>query len=324
MNECSVLFVRPPEGGSYRSDYSQVEPMGIAHLCAVLHRNGIKAEYLDLEFFPEDIERFGGILETHTPPIVAFSLSYPQATVTLNELLYKVRETCPDSTTIAGGQYVSLVGDRILTDFPILDVGFRYEAEPYIQVMVESILEGRSLEHVPNVIRRSEGEIINNGVGERVEDLDLLPFAYRDPRVANVMRARRLSAGIVGSRGCWYGRCKYCVINQTSIDKRWIPRSVESIADEIVELIDNHGFTSYTIVDAEFLGPVNIAKNRSIAFSAALKNRDINVPFSVNLRPENIQKQALLPLIDVGLSMVFLGFGIGFMCSFEALGSNHG
>jgi B12 binding domain/Radical SAM superfamily len=306
-----ILLVRPPDGGDHPTEYTRTEALGIEYLCAVLDASGNHPVYLDLEFFPNEIDTLRRTLQDVQPSVVGVSLSYPQAARRLCEVLDLIRTASPKTLIVAGGQFATVAWRELLSGYPGIDCILRFEGEPHISEVIRALEMGSDLKALPSLAYRDADQIVSNPPGSRVTDLDSIPFPYRRPDLVEAIKQGVGALSILGSRGCWWARCQYCAIGESLADSIWLPRSVKNIADEMEALIYTYRVNRFTMVDADFLGPPQISFQRATAFSQELNERRLLVSYSINARPENITEQNIERLLSSGLSLVYLGIEAG-------------
>lgn len=304
---CDILFIRPPDGGTFRTGYSKTESVGIEYLCAVLEENGISSGYLDFEFFPYQDKHFADTLKRCFPKIIGLSINYSQALTHISSILDVIHHELPGAIVIAGGQYVSMAPEIFIDDYPSIKCVLRFESEPTITGCVKALLNSKPLSSIPNIVFKEKDRIVYGPAGARVAELDALPFPHRPVDIVKAVQQEDLSTAVSGSRGCWWGKCKYCALSQSYINHKWIGRTPENIADEVAELFLRYGFKDITFVDAEFLGPPARAFERARAFTDAILAKQLNISYAINLRPENATPKNLEILKKSGLSLVYIG-----------------
>lgn len=302
-----ILFIRPPDAGSFRTDYSKTESLGVEYLCAILKKNGICCDYVDYEFTTFDPTKFSNILRQTQPDIVGFSINYPHALNSLREILDIINRELPSCVILVGGQHVSMDPERFLTNYPDVQYILRFEAEQSIVPCIKALSQALPISSVPNLIYRENGVIVHGPKGGRVFDLDRLPIPDRPNYILDILRQEKRSAAISASRGCWWGKCRYCTIGLSYASHQWVSRDPVSIADEIERSILCNGIKDIIFVDAEFLGPPKDSTERANAFTSTITSRGIDISYSINLRPENATENNINILKESGLSLVYIG-----------------
>jgi len=111
---------------------------------------------------------------------------------------------------VVGGSHVSAAPLAVLED-PCVDFVVRGEGERAFVELVRALAQGGSLETVPGLGFKKDGEQILNPVEENCE-LDTLPFAdFSDLRRENYTLAGKPLCSLTTSRGCPH-RCAFCSV----------------------------------------------------------------------------------------------------------------
>ena len=120
-----------------------------------------------------------------------------------------VKKINPLAKIIAGGPHVMVDGYNLLVDNPVFDLGVFGEAEYVFQ----DILSGKDPATIKGVIRRQNGNVVQNPANEWIGDLDELQFpVYDDFDSVNIDgKIEKIENWpLVTSRGCPY-TCTYCL-----------------------------------------------------------------------------------------------------------------
>ena len=173
--------------------------------------------------------------------------------------------------------------------------------------LVGSILKKRNL---PKGVYYRRGNIIlNTGKFELNDNLSSAPFIDRDLTKWKLYQteyniSRRPYFYIMSGRDCWWGKCTFCVWNNTLFPV-FRNRSVENVLDEIGMLIDKYGAKeifddSGTLTVGEWLkelckGLIERGYNKKIRYSC-------NMRFGVLKQEDyNLMKKAGFRLLKFGL-----------------------
>ncbi|MGL6292053.1 B12-binding domain-containing radical SAM protein, partial [Eubacterium aggregans] len=148
-----------------------------------------------------------------------------------------------------------------------------------------------------------EGEGIAATFGERVEDLDSLPFPIR--------KATSYPGGevnIFGSRGC-YNDCIFCYIDPyygpTRGCVKWRGCSPKNIIAEIDTIIAQTDHRYFYFTDPNFYGPGKVSRDRVLKLAALFKERPIT--FGIEARANDIDEETTAALAEAGLKDILVG-----------------
>lgn len=119
-----------------------------------------------------------------------------------------VRKVLPEVLLGAGGPEVSWTAEKELREHPELDVIVSGEGELALVEMVRRLADGEALAGIPGVFARDGERIIDGGPARVLENLDEIPFVYRDPKIPTDETTRIVY--YEASRGCPFS-CAYCL-----------------------------------------------------------------------------------------------------------------
>jgi len=155
-----------------------------------------------------------------------------------------------------------------------------------------------------------EGNRVDTGEPEPV-DLTQLPFPSWErteggPTSGDMLNItlKRPFFVVMGSRGCPF-RCGFCASHQLW-RRRYRPRPVENVLDEVEWLISTHGARYVHFLDDIF----GMSPGWADAFCDGMERRRLKVEFAVVLHPmsfKNERRRILGRLRDVGCRLVSLG-----------------
>ncbi len=215
-----------------------------------------------------------------------YSYSYTKS------LLLKLESSMPLSpTSIVLGNAIPTYTEPnlILNDFPSV-----------------TLVRGEGDEVILEIARNVANYISLEKVYEQKPDMNAYSIPYREGIVQGVM-AFGGSIKVETSRGCDYGSCTFCSrCERGGKDYRTIPE--DKVVETITELISKYNVPRFELTDEEAFADVHSTH----LLIHAIKDAGLpRVPFSASLRVDllvNLEEQGLLsPLIEVGLSKVFLG-----------------
>lgn len=156
----------------------------------------------------------------------------------------KIKRKYPALKIFAGGPTVDICGKYIFKEFNGFDALAYGEAEKTIVMLAEFVQGKRQLEEIPNLIFRRNGRNITTS-GERIENLDSLPFPVYDEDIYLAMKDNHKVKAIVfdESRGCPY-RCAFCNHRKKS-GTFTRTKTAKRIVDEMEFMITKYGINSF-------------------------------------------------------------------------------
>jgi hypothetical protein len=88
---------------------------------------------------------------------------------------------------------------------------------------------------------------------------------------------------------------------------RWRGRSPVHVVAEMEYLQRTYGARSFNFVDEDFLGDNRLCARRAEAFIGELARRNLQVSFSIQVRPDSLSEEIIDRLARAGLTYVFMG-----------------
>ena len=256
----------------------------------------------------EDVETVAGMADD--ADIVGLSVCFQSRAQEFLALARRIRELHPEKLIVAGGHYASCSAQALLEHHPELDIIAIHESE---QTLVEIVAAAANLkEELPKIngiAYRGDDGVRFTAQRRTLDDLDTLPFPVRDGRIHHI--AGVPTSFLMGSRGC-YENCAYCCIttlHNLAPGKKFRQRSVELIADEMVELYRERGTRQFVFHDDNFLVP-SVAHNqkRIEGFDKAFKSRGMDeMALLIKCRPADANLGVLSRLKEMGLVRIFMG-----------------
>lgn len=114
-------------------------------------------------------------------------------------------------------------------------------------------------------------------------------------------------APILGSKGCW-GNCAFCYAGRFFPGYRG--REVRDIVDEMEQRLAE-GFKKVYFVDPCFFPPGKQAGIYAAGLAREILKRRCRIPFGLECRADSVSPDTIDPLVEAGLTEVFLGVESG-------------
>jgi radical SAM superfamily enzyme YgiQ (UPF0313 family) len=224
---------------------------------------------------------------------------YSASLHSVQKLIPILRQANPRAYILCGGPYCTM-SERHVAGADLTAIG---EAEEHIAEILQRLVERKSLEGIPGLIYRKDGELVANGGMMQVRDLNLNRPASLELAQGKTyghffgMRLQHITA-MITSRGCPF-RCAYCV-NVAKLPYR--VRSVENVVDEI-ETYRDSGYTQLVLYDDNFL----FNKRRAISIMDEIIRRDIRLDIAVLGRVDSADEGLYRKLRQAGVKMIMYG-----------------
>ncbi len=220
-------------------------------------------------------------------------------------LAEEIRYQSPSTMIVGGGPQVDYFVENILDMTDVFDILVFGEGEHTLPMIAEHMQDGRPLETIPNLIYR-------DGLGKDspvkktwiafIDDLDLLPTAIYDPDIYLAMQGDNKIKVITldESRGCFYGKCNFCIQPFKSGDKLR-KRSPEKIVDDMEQFIDRHGISAFRYAGSAT--PPSLSK----AIAEEIIRRKLDLEYTMFCVAAGYSESTFRTLKESGLYAVFFG-----------------
>ena len=306
----SIVLIRPgftPTG----FDQQCQEPINLGYLAAVLRRDGFDVRILDAEFCDLDADTILDEVASENPEMVGLSIMSEGALPDALTIAEGIREwAAPGAHITAGGQFTTFYTNYLLHVAPAVDSAVLFEGEHVIVELARRVLGSDSWRDTPGLAFRCESDparVCRSAKAPPIVDLDGLPFPARDllPKAIQL----GIMPAVLSSRGC-SGRCSFCTIHQFMRDSSghaWRARSPGNVVAEIKALADNFRIGEIGFLDDDFIGTPGRGRRRAEAIADRLIEADLDLVYSLECRPDMVQRDVFAKLRDAGLRWVFVG-----------------
>lgn len=242
-----IVFILPPfelvtgynGGGVLRR--GMIPALGVGYLAAAVEAAGHGAAFVDAEALNLDEAETARRVLALSPDVVGISCltQLADAARTIAALLKEAR---PELPVILGAAHVTSFYDGLLADMPAVDILVPGEGEQTLVELLAALETGAPLDAVKGIIYRGpDGQAVATPMRPPLADHDLLPLPARhlyEERLyvplPNQSR-RPPMAPVMTSRGCAYGKCRFCFQGG-----RYAPpyrrRSPENVIGELKQL----------------------------------------------------------------------------------------
>ena len=292
-----VLLINTP----YPLDEHPMPSLSLSYLGAVLQREGVEVEVLNLLTARYSANKIKRKLEEYRPHVVGTScatMSYPTA----SRVLKACKRFDPSVVTVIGGPHVSFTAKETLEHAPWIDIVVCGEGEETLAALIRALEGGASLRGVPGIAFREDGAIVLTETRPPIEDLDALPMPARHLLPLSKYRALGAPASVITSRGCPY-KCIFCS-GPRLFGRRVRFREPKLVVDEIEYIHKELGFDKMNIVDDTFT--INHRHAREVC--QEILRRGLKFQWNVFARADTVTEDILKIMKEAGC--VWLLFGV--------------
>jgi len=220
-------------------------------------------------------------LEKEKPGFIGISMTYPEQIIPGFTLARVIKELYPGIHICIGGAVLPELKEGITRDkvlYSLVDSFVLCEGEPALLALIKCLESGRPFNDVPNLVYFNGNEIIVNREFF-LESLDSLPV----PCCGDLPLRRYFAPEpvlLLGlSRGCHWGKCKFCVISQAT-GKTYRTRDMNRVMDDLQILTRELGARFF------FLSDNSVSPGVLAGFAHALMQRNIHIAWQCETRLE--------------------------------------
>jgi len=285
-----ILLIKPD--ASFALDVAP--PVGLGYLGATLRQGGHDVRVLDNRLLHQSEAVLWDTVANWKPDVIGFSaFSYELDTVL--RLAAEVRRRAPGTKILAGGPLASADPDGALGN-GVVDCAVQGEGEDIVLQLLNRFDKGEDFKDLPAIAYWEDDKAVVNPIQGYIKDLDSLPSPAWDlldvraysklPRQGFIYRHREYFP-VFTSRGCPY-RCTYC---HDVFGKRFRPRSVETVLNEIRNLVENYDCKEIHFIDDIF----NLDRKRAAAILQGIIDNgwDLALSYPNGLRGDILSEELI-------------------------------
>ncbi|HZK43412.1 MAG TPA: DUF4080 domain-containing protein [Syntrophomonadaceae bacterium] len=230
-----------------------------------------------------------------SPDLLCFSCYIWNIEYTL-EICNDYKKINPHIPIILGGPEVSYDAVEILNKHSV-DYIIRGEGEETLKHLLETIYTDSSYSRVKGITYKENGEVYENPDRELIDDLDIIPFPYKD----RLERYVNKTIYYESSRGCPFN-CAYC-LSSTIKGVRFFP--LPRVKKDLGYLMANK-VREVKFVDRTF----NCNEKRSMEIMQYIIENNISTKFHFEIAVELISAEFLAFLKDMPKNMFDFEIGV--------------
>ena len=329
MNRLDVLLVNP---SSQKQMYGKLgvslaacePPIWTALLAAHLRQQGYSVAIMDAEAESWSTEHTADKIVEYNPLLVGISAigANPSASSTpkmpaISRLLNNLNSKVSNTRTFLYGIHPSALPERTLMEEPV-DFVCKGECFHTVPKLVDALKSNEENYEIAGLWHKRGDQIISNGWGNLLEDIDKLPFAAWDLLPMQLYRAhnwhcfqhldkRQPYAVIYTSLGCPYN-CTYCNISALYNGKPGIRfRSPQKVVEEIDLLVRQYNVKNIKILDELFV----LKESRVLEFCDLIIERGYDLNIWAYARVDTVRENILKKMKQAGINWVAYGIESG-------------
>lgn len=296
-------------GEEKRKDMKGNYHEGIAIISAVLKQHGYQTALYHLTYVPDE-EEFKERIRKENADIVGFS-DRTSAVPQIRKMCKWVKE-CSDAFTISGGPHSTLAPEDMIAmdgmDCVCIGEGEYPELE-----LCNALRDGTDYTHIESLwFKDKDGNVIKNPVRPFIEDLNELPMSDFDLFDFDSLDASSIATAIVViSRGCLFS-CAYCGNGQMRMvypSRKGYARvkEPEKAIEYLQTVLKKYPYIKYINFRDAIL---NMYPDWFVDFMKLYKE-EIGLPFTCNLRLDNMTEETVKLMKEAGVYMIDVGVESG-------------
>jgi len=284
-------------GGTY-------PPLNLALLASLAEEQGHQAEIIDAEIDRISQDDLVNMVLKREADLIVFTGMSPFFHIS-KDTAASLKEKGEKASICIGGPHITIMEEQAFDK--AFDFAFLGEGEESWKIFLRVFSDGETLDSVPGLIYRSDGQVHKNEKISSDKNLDVYPRpAYHlldmHKYALGTLRGRLNFASIQTVRGCPW-KCIFCASDQletTKISKR----SIRSVVEEIEYLVTTYGIKHFMIVD----DVLTLQRARTVEFCEAILEKNLGITFEGSTRANLLDDDLVALMKKSGL--IRLSFGL--------------
>lgn len=276
----------------------RIVPIGLYYIAALALKNGFDTRILNLADIgdEEPVAVFTKAIQSWMPDVIGFSVMNPNRwnAIDCARVAKRIR---PDGVIVFGGPAPGFMPGHFFSVCPEIDVVVKGEGElSFLDILnsLEACPDG-PLDHIPGLILKRDGVIVETQARAPLEDLDTLPHPSEYFRFAHLSMSRGCPGACTfcGSPGFWGAR------KVRSHSAHWFAHEIETLYQK--------GVRHFYISDDTF----TMDKPRVLEFCRRISEKHLNITWNAISRADCVDEDLLLAMRKAGCIQISYGVESG-------------
>jgi anaerobic magnesium-protoporphyrin IX monomethyl ester cyclase len=295
-----VLLLHPAEKGI---TFGGMPPLGMSWITSYLQSKGISTTLIDLQVSNTSVESF---LQIHKPRLIGIG-GTSHTRYESFAIAHRAKAFDPTIPILYGGSHATFTADDTLRHIQDIDIIVRGEGELTTHRIVEQVFNGHAdFADIPGVSYRRDSVIVHTPGVQRIQNLDILPFPYRDPdaikRYNLVLDFLNIpAASVMSSRGCPVN-CSFCSAS-AMFGTQLTFRSAANVVDEIEILLKEYNYQGIKFFDST----LTLHRSHIEALCAEIQRRKLKFSWECEIRVNGMSRDLLQTMRNAGCYYVDFG-----------------
>ncbi len=293
-----VLLVNPP----YEESVYSEPPLGLAYIAAMIEKD-FTVKIFDCAVMGWGLKEYAEELKKFSPDVVGITATTPTVGITLSVAKLS-KEVLPEVKIVAGGPHVTLLAESIMKESPYVDFAIMGEGEYAMRDLVLALRDNKPLKDIKGLIYRENGNIVNNGRTDLIQNLDALPFPARHllpmNKYSKFIGERKKYITMMSARGCPYN-CIFCA--KSIFGRIYRERSVKNVIEEIEDAKEKFGIKEVLFYDDSF----TFNRRRVVELCDEMINRKLHIKWNCKTRVNIVDEELLKKMRQAGCYLISYG-----------------
>lgn len=280
-----------------------IAPLSLLYVAAVVEESGHEVALIDVAADKLTINQVVEKIKAYSPDLLGFTMTtymFHQTLSWIKEI--KKRTHVP---ILIGGQHLGIYPKETMTHKEI-DYAIMGEAEINLPNFLEALKKKKTLRNISGLAFRQKGKVIFNSHQNKFMDIDKIPFPARQlldmSKYHTFLSRRKNFTPLITSRGCPF-HCIFCDLKKDN----WRMRSPQGVVDEIEECYRKFSVREIYFYDSSFTAN----KKRVLEICREIRNRKLDISWSVQTRVDCIDRETLRELSKSGCNRLMYGIESG-------------
>jgi len=290
----------------YDKEIDYLPSLGILYLAAYLKKsNDYEIKIADCGVENISYDDIGNIASEFQPDIIGIT-ALTFVLLDVIAIIKSIKASFPNAPIVLGGPHPNLYPEETI-NLPGVDFIVLGEGEKPFKELIDNISNREKLKTIPGLVFKLNGETVNTGHCELINDLDELPFPARQltkyDKYFSIIAQKSPVTTMFTSRGCPY-RCLFC--DRPHLGKAFRARSAKNVVDEMEE-IKKMGIEEIFIYDDTF----TINRQRTVDICHEIINRKLKINWDIRARVNTVDEELLHLLKLAGCQRIHFGVEAG-------------
>ena len=314
-----VLLINPPRFNEILADNPAFideergfnPPLGLLYLAGYLKKKGgydVFGLDAQVEQFDYNNQFKQKILEINPDVVGITAMTFTLIDVlkTINLVRQVEKSLNKKIIIVLGGPHVHLFPEETI-NLNNIDFVIKGEGELPFFNLLEALEKQKELSNIKGLVYKENGQIVNNPVGNFIDNLDEIPFPDRGllpiKKYNSLLGGDRVVTTMFTSRGCPF-QCAFC--DRPHLGKKFRARSAQNVVDEMEECL-KLDIEEILVYDDTF----TVNRQRTLDICDEIIKRGLKFVWDIRARVDTVDDEVLRKLKQAGCQRIHFGVEAG-------------